>query len=217
MRTFFDRVARRYDRSFAPSAAETAADLLGVLADVPRDGVALDVGCGTGRAWPVLLSHPLRVIAFDASAPMLVEAARRSSAHAVARLRSDLYQRWPVSSACADLVMMLHSVLAHPPASAQSAQSAQGNDAEACAAAWRHVGLEVRRVSRAGARIAIDLPDPSWARAHLRSLGGDRYLHEDQDVSIVAVIPEPSRVLEALDLPLRLIASGTGVRALGNL
>lgn len=201
MSAFFDRVAARYDRAFAPSAAVTAADLAPLLAGLR--GVALDLGCGTGRAFPHLRAAGLRVIGLDASRPMLLEAARRGSAREVARVRADLYARWPLRDRSIDVLLALHSVLAHPPGDPERA--------------WRRVGDEIRRVGRAGARVIIDLPEPSWAATHLRPVGPDRFVHDADGVAIEAVIPQPSRVLAALGLPLSLRDGPLGARAIGEL
>ncbi len=198
---FFDRVARRYDRTFAPDAGSTARDLGPLLEGV--HGVALDLGCGTGRAFPHLVAAGLRVIGLDASLPMLELAGRRGSASSVARVRADLYARWPIRDASIDVVLALHSVLAHPP----------GDPAEA----WAHVGCEIARVARPGALVVIDLPEPSWAETTLRKIDSDRYAFEDGSVTIEAVIPDPQRVVDALGLPLRLERGPLGARAIGRL
>lgn len=194
--TFFDRIAPRYDRTFAPDAASTARDLATLL--VGRTGVALDLGCGTGRAFPHLVAMGFTVIAIDASWPMLRESGKRGSASRVARLRADLYARWPLRDRSADVVLALHSVLAH----AKSRES------------WAHVGREIARVGKPGALIAIDLPEPAWARQHLRAAGPDRYLYESGDASIEASIPEPRDVVAALGLPLEIVEGPLGVRAI---
>lgn len=197
---FFDRVARRYDRTFAPDARATEEDVRALAVGLPRNATALDLGSGTGRAWRSLLDAGLRVIALDASLEMFREASRRSSSEHVLRVRADLYAPWPIADRSIDLVIALHAVLAHPP----------GDPFEA----WRSVGREIARVSREGARIAIDMPDPEWARRNLRPLDGDRFLHREQDgVEIVAIVPDPKRVVEALGLPLVLVPCPTGIRA----
>lgn len=199
--TFFDRIARRYDRSFAPDAGSTARDLGPLLAN--ERGVALDLGCGTGRAFPHLIAAGLRVVGLDASLPMLELAGRRGSASDVTRVRADLYARWPLRDGCVDVVLALHSVLAHPPGDPRTA--------------WAHVGREIARVARPGALVVIDLPEPSWAVTTLRKIDMDRYAFEHGEVAIDAVIPEPARVVEALGLPLLLEPGPLGARAIGRL
>ena len=193
--TFFDRVADQYDRTFAPDHAETAKDLAALLEG--RRGVVLDLGCGTGRAFPHLVAMGFRVVALDASLEMLREAGRRGSSSEVVRVRADLYGPWPLRDASIDIVLALHSVLAHPPREDS----------------WGHVGAEMRRVAPNGF-IAIDLPEPAWAAKNLRALGEDRYLFEARSVSIEARIPEPSAVVAALGLPLRLVPGPLGARAI---
>jgi SAM-dependent methyltransferase len=199
--SFFDRIARRYDRTFAPDAASTRDDLRALLQGTR--GVALDLGCGTGRAFPHLLEAGLSVIALDASRPMLIEAGRRASAAEVLLLQADLWQRWPLADRSVDVVLALHSVLAHPP----------GDPEEG----WSHVGDEIRRVAREGALVAIDVPDPAFAARSMRHVDGDRYAFEDGSAHIEAVIPEPRRVVAALGLPLELVVGPQGPRAVGRL
>lgn len=207
---FFDRHARRYDRAFSPSPAETARELRALLKDAPRGGVAVDLGAGTGRAWPALVEAGLSVVAIDASAAMLREANKRASARHVTPVTHDLYSLpWPLDDASCDVVIALHAVFAHPP------EAATRDD-------WRprfaRIGLEIRRIARPGAIVAIDFPEPAWAAAHLVERGDDRFGHVDDDGAIVeTLVPEPERVVVALDLPLTLARSISGARASGRL
>src|SRR5690349_2464596 len=63
--------ALSYDRVSGPQQ-EWAADVLGRLERLPRDGTVLDVGCGTGRVTEMLLAlvPEGRVLAVDASQEM---------------------------------------------------------------------------------------------------------------------------------------------------
>jgi SAM-dependent methyltransferase len=206
---FFDRHAHRYDRLFSPSAAETSRELGSLLKDAKRGGVALDLGAGTGRAWPALVEAGLSIVAIDASTAMLREAAKRSSARDVVTIAHDLYSLpWPIDDASCDVVIALHAVFAHPP------------EASTCDE-WRprfaQIGLEIKRIARVGAIVAIDLPEPAWARTNLVTLGEDRFGHVDDDGAIVAtLVPDPFEVVAALDLPLAISRSISGARAVGR-
>ena len=70
---------------------------------------------------------------------MLAEASRRRSASEVVRVQADLYARWPLRDRVVDVVLALHSVLAHPPGDP--------------IVAWAHVGSEIRRVARERFRV----------------------------------------------------------------
>lgn len=202
-RAFFDALAARYERSFAPSHRDTARDLAPIVGQLRAGDVVVDAGCGTGRAFPHLLSRQVRVIGLDASSSMLQQAAARASADAVARVRCDLASRWPLRDGVADAVLALHAVLAHPPHADPWAF-------------FRRVGAEIARVCRVGALVTIDLPQPEWARAALEPLGGDWYRHrEPGGVAVDAFVPEPERIVEALGLELTLTPCTTGLRAMG--
>ncbi len=199
---FFDTVAARYDRVFAPSYRDTARDLAAITERLCPGALVVDAGCGTGRAFPHLCARGARVVALDTSSSMLRAAGARASAPSVARVRCDLARRWPLRDGVADALVALHAVFAHPIGDPW--------------ALLRHVGAEIARVVRHGGLVAIDLPEPSFARASLTSLGGDWYRHVEPDgATIDAFVPEPSRALEALGLPLALAPCAHGVRASG--
>jgi SAM-dependent methyltransferase len=203
-RAFFDALAARYERSFAPSHRETATDLAPILARLRPGDVVVDAGCGTGRAFPHLLVRQVCVLGLDASRSMLQQAAARASTASVARIRCELDARWPLQDAVADAVLALHAVLAHPPRAEPWAF-------------FERVGAEIARVCRSGALVAIDLPEPAWARAALEPLGGDWYRHlEPGGGAVDAFVPAPERVVAALGLDLALIPCATGLRALGS-
>ncbi len=200
----FDALAARYERSFAPSHRDTARDLAPILERLRPGDVVVDAGCGTGRAFPHLVARDVRVLGLDASRSMLAQAAARASTDAVARLRCDLAARWPLRDGVADAVLALHAVLAHPPRADPWAF-------------FRAVGAELARVCRSGALVAIDLPEPAWARASLEPLDGDWYRHvEPGGVAVEAFVPAPERVVAALGLELALLPCATGLRALGR-
>lgn len=203
-RAFFDALAARYERNFAPSHRDTARDLEPILARLRLRDVVVDAGCGTGRAFPHLLEREARVLGLDASHSMLHQAAARTSTAAVVRLRCDLAARWPLRDGVADAVIALHAVLAHPPHADPWAF-------------FRRIGAEITRVCRPDALVAIDLPEPAWARAALEPLGGDWYRHlEPGGIAVDAFVPAPERIVAALGLALSLAPCATGLRAMGS-
>lgn len=79
-RTAYDRFASIYDEWNAQNDYEMWVGEI-LLPELERHGLregwALDVGCGTGRAFPPLLARGWRVIGCDVSAQMLAEARRK--------------------------------------------------------------------------------------------------------------------------------------------
>jgi SAM-dependent methyltransferase len=201
---FFDTIARRYDANFAPSHRETERDLREVCDRLGAGAWVLDLGAGTGRAWPHLIAAGAHVVAIDASSEMHAIASRRGSAGQVARVRGDLWSRWPVRDASCDAAVALHGVFAHPPPDAKTALA--------------HVGRELRRCGRRGATIAIDVPDPRWVRAHLTPVGDDLFRHrEPSGAEVLLFAPAIDTIIGALGIALEPRPSITGVRLLGAL
>ena len=208
--SFFNRAAHRYETRFAPSAAATDLNLRALLDRAPRGGTALDLGSGTGRAWPSLLAAGLSVVAIDASEEMHAEAAKRSSASSVRRIVADLYDPggWPIDDASCDVVLALHAVFAHPP---------EASDDSPWVPRFEAIGREIKRVARPGAIVAIDLPEPAWAWGAMVHVHGDRFAHLDDDgAALYALVPPPRDVVVALGLSLALTVAETGTRAVGR-
>jgi SAM-dependent methyltransferase len=201
---FFEEVASRYDSQFAPSYHATEADLREIIDALPRGAVVIDLGSGTGRAWPHLVAAAAKVVGVDDSPSMHAKARRRSSANFVTAICADLYQPWPLVDGSADALIALHGVLAHPPGDAESA--------------WRMVGAEVRRVVRPGGIIAIDVPDPAWVASHLELIQGARFRYQDERGRGLELVAPPAQVvIEALGLPLQVRTCATGLRLFGRL
>lgn len=79
-----------------------------------RGGRALDVGCGTGRAFDPLLSRGWRVCGVDASAGMLEEAAKHSALSGVGKqvsLAQADARELPVYSEPFDLILALNDIV----------------------------------------------------------------------------------------------------------
>lgn len=143
-RKFFDAIARRYDRVYAPPAAESRARMRRVLGALPRTGKILDLGVGTGRELSSLLDAGHEVVGLDLSTEMLAICARRARPIEVAL--GDLWQSLPFPDGAFDAVLALHGTLAHPPSHGV------------------HTGLakEAARVLRAGGVFVAEVPLPKW-------------------------------------------------------
>jgi ubiquinone/menaquinone biosynthesis C-methylase UbiE len=76
-RGYFDRMARRWDDFGDPDKLGRRLEPLVAMFDIPKGGIVLDVGTGTGILHPWLLAavgHSGKVLAFDFSRRMLEQA-----------------------------------------------------------------------------------------------------------------------------------------------
>lgn len=185
---FFEAIARRYDRAYAPDAATTRARMKRVLAALPANARVLDLGVGTGRELSSLQDAGHMPTGLDASQEMLAICARR--ARPVPLVRADLWAPLPFEDASFDACIALHGTLAHP------------TRADAYASLARELG----RVVREGGAFVAEVPGPAllaYLEDHgplvmgdmtMRRLGEDRVVHEDRvaHVAVEAQIVPPS-------------------------
>lgn len=148
-RRFFDRIAGRYDRSYAPSGADSRARndaLLGILGPPRR---VLDLGVGTGRELSALREEGHEVVGLEIAPEMIALCNRR--AHPIEVVEGDLWEPWPFEGSTFDAVIALHGTLAHPPR--EDALDA--------------LFANARRVLRRGGIVVAELPTAAWLeRAH---------------------------------------------------
>jgi ArsR family transcriptional regulator len=107
---FFGRVAGEWDEVRARLFGNdfTARALLGLL---PGDWVVADVGCGTGNASELLAPHVERVVAVDASEPMLEAARKRLKGVANVTFSAGSLESLPIKNSTVDAavcVLVLH-------------------------------------------------------------------------------------------------------------
>jgi SAM-dependent methyltransferase len=146
-RRFFDSIAGRYDRVYAPPREETRARMARILTELAPRSRVLDLGVGTGRELSLLLDAGHDVTGLDVSPAMLERCARRS--RPVPAVLADLWEPLPFEAQCFDAVLALHGTLAHPPR------------AEALAT----LAAEVGRVLVPGGVFALEVPLPGWIEA----------------------------------------------------
>jgi SAM-dependent methyltransferase len=174
-RAFFDAIAGRYERSYAPSAEESRARMTRVLAELPpAPARVLDLGVGTGRELSALLDAGHEPTGVDVSAEMLARCARR--ARPVALVEADFWAPLPFPDASFDAAVALHGTLAHPPAEASLPALA----------------AELARVVRAGGALVIEVPAPAW----LDGSGHDERLRRTGPASAVYVDPATGATIE---------------------
>jgi SAM-dependent methyltransferase len=156
---FFDAIAARYDRVYAPPASESRRRMKRVLAALPAGPQrVLDLGVGTGRELASLFDAGHQPIGVDASGAMLERCARR--ARALPLVQADFWRApLPFSPGAFDAAIALHGTLAHPP------------DASAVG----RLARELARIVRPGGRLAVETPTPAWLdAAAARPQPGDR-------------------------------------------
>jgi SAM-dependent methyltransferase len=143
-RRFFDAIAGRYDRVYAPPSSESRARMSRVLAALSPRSRVLDLGVGTGRELPALLDAGHTVVGLDVSPEMLERCARR--ARPVRLVLGDLWAPLPFEAGAFDAVIALHGTLAHPPG-----EGALGP-----------LALEIARVLSPAGAFVMEAPLPSW-------------------------------------------------------
>ncbi len=121
-RAFFDAIAARYDRAYAPEARASRARMTRVLRELPPQARILDLGVGTGRELSALLDAGHAPVGVDVSPEMLARCARR--ARPVPLVEADLWGALPFSDGAFDAAIALHGTLAHPPDDAAHARLA---------------------------------------------------------------------------------------------
>jgi len=153
---FFDAIAGRYERSYAPSTVESRRRMARILAAMPSSpSRVLDLGVGTGRELSALLDAGHAPTGLDASRSMLERCSRR--ARPVPLVRADFWVApLPFDAAAFDAVIALHGTLAHPP------------DGQAIG----RLAGELARVVRAGGVFVAEAPSPAWLER--MGGGGDR-------------------------------------------
>jgi SAM-dependent methyltransferase len=141
---FFDAIARRYDRVYAPGRSESTKSLRALLSHLHPASRVLDLGVGTGRELPALLDAGHSPVGLDVSAEMLALCAAR--ARPIPLVRADLWAPLPFDAGTFDAVIALHGTLAHPPTDE----------------ARRALPREVARVLRPGGVFVAELPTVAW-------------------------------------------------------
>jgi SAM-dependent methyltransferase len=166
-RCFFDSIAGRYERAYAPSAEDSRARMRRVLGALPPPpSRVLDLGVGTGRELAALLDAGYEPTGVDASPAMLERCARR--ARPIPLVEADFWDPLPFAEGSFDAVIALHGTLAHPPGTAAVAELA----------------AEVGRIVRPGGALVAEVPAAEWlARAaaddRVRRTGTSTGVYED--------------------------------------
>ncbi len=144
--SFFDAIANRYDRVYAPSPAETRLRMSRVLAALPRGPLrVLDLGVGTGRELASLLDAGHEPTGLDASTAMLDRCARRGRPAVL--VHADFWQSpLPFGPHAFDAAIALHGTLAHPPDPL----------------AVERLATELARVVRSGGWLVAEVASPAW-------------------------------------------------------
>jgi SAM-dependent methyltransferase len=176
-RRFFDAIARRYDRVYALSGAQSRTRLARVLRELEGRSRVLVLGLGTGRELPALLDAGHVVTGFDISPEMIAVCNRRS--RTVPVVEGDFWAALPFEAASFDAVIALHGTVAHPPSA-----HALGDLALELARVLAVGGVFVAEVPAAEALARITAKAPSGVS--LSATGPRSFVHRD-DVSRVTI------------------------------
>lgn len=144
---FFDAIAGRYERSYAPASEESRARMTRVLQELRGAGEnlrVLDLGVGTGRELSALLDAGHAPTGLDVSQAMLDRCARRT--RPISLVRADFWRALPFEDDSFDAAVALHGTLAHPPATDSI----------------RRLAAELARVVRTGGVLVAEVPSPAW-------------------------------------------------------
>jgi SAM-dependent methyltransferase len=146
---FFDAIAQRYDRVYAPPAIESRLRMSRVLAALPRGPLrVLDLGVGTGRELASLLDAGHLPTGLDASTAMLERCARRGRPTAL--VHADFWQApLPFAPHAFEAAIALHGTLAHPPDPL----------------AVERLAAELARVVCPGGWLVAEVASPAWLDA----------------------------------------------------
>ncbi len=188
-RAFFDAIAARYDRAYAPEGRASRARMERVLRELPPRARVLDLGVGTGRELSALLDAAHTPIGVDVSPEMLARCGRR--ARPVPLVEADLWGALPFADASFDAAIALHGTLAHPP----------DDDAHA------RLASELARLLVPGGVFVAEVPSHAWVERvanggetydgdrTVRRVGADECVFADlvTGASITAWIPDDAR------------------------
>lgn len=161
-RTFFDAIARRYDRDYAlsgPVSRERMARIVHELAGRTR---VLVLGIGTGRELPSLLDAGHEPTGIDVSPAMIAKCNERS--RKVPIVEGDFYEHLPFDDASFDAAIALHGTLAHPPR----------------AGAHAALAAELSRVLAPGGVFVAEVPAAEGlAKLGVTTTGSGSFVHRD--------------------------------------
>lgn len=167
-----------HDRGFGFHADRCAPGILARLAGVRRrDGVVLELGCGSGQLTRLLVDAGHRVVATDAS-PAMLELAREAVPGA-AEVRRLVLPDDPVPPA--DAVVSVGHVLNYLPDEA----------------AIDRAFLAITGALRPGGVLALDLCDLRWGVAR-RDQPGHAMVADEWAISTRVSLPEPARFVREI-------------------
>lgn len=147
-RAFFDAIARRYDRVYAESGAESKEGLAKVVTSLTKSSAkrVLVLGVGTGRELSALLDAGLSPVGLDFSKEMLTLCDRRT--RKVPLVEADFWQPLPFDPRSFDAAIALHGTIAHPPQDDDSLTS---------------LAQELARVLRRPGTVIVEVPTQAMA------------------------------------------------------
>ncbi len=165
-RTFFEAIARRYDRDYALSGKTSKERLARVLSRIEGKRRVLVLGIGTGRELPALLDADHEVQAIELAPSMIALCNQR--ARRVPITEGDFYGPLPLADRSVDAVLALHGTLAHPPT----------------AAAHHDLAREIARVLDPDGVFIAEVPSSKFLSVAHEVTGPTTFVHHDAQAGV---------------------------------
>lgn len=186
-RAFFAARAATWDTKFGDDLPAYTAAI--TEARIPRSGVVLDVGCGTGRALPALrqaVGSGGKVIAIDLTPEMLHQARARASAARSRLLLADA-RDLPLADASADAIFAAGLIMHLPDADAGLRQLARITKPSGLLILF-HPSGRAALAARHGRALTPGEPlDQAPLRRSARAAGWDLTTYDDAEHRFLAI------------------------------
>lgn len=104
IQTIFDEAASDYEETRPGYPKELIQDII-TISNIPRDGLILEIGCGTGQATVPFAEQGYSMTCLDIGEELLARAAHRCISHPKVRFELSSFENWNAAEAVYDLVI----------------------------------------------------------------------------------------------------------------